>query len=181
MSPLKGHENSAYHQHTICEKEHEEAVAVGKSLPPRKMQGRPLTSESPIYLGIQQMSEKDHETLSKLHNVSFHIALQRLPFTAFQNQVGCIRELHAVKFTGADENEKACKNFIFGISKYLFEECKEKIAFSKLYHILCNGSTENSIIEQDVLCVIFTDPETFKPTRSFLKLLHQLIFRMPQV
>ena len=87
MSPLKGHENSACHQHTICEKEHEEAVAVGKSLPPRKMQGRPLTSESPIYLGIQQMSEKDHETLSKLNNISFHIMLQRLPFTAFQNQV----------------------------------------------------------------------------------------------
>ena len=72
---------------TIHEKEHEEAVAVGKSLPPRKIARRPLTSESPIYLGIQQMSEKDHETLSKLNNISFHIMLQRLPFTAFQNQV----------------------------------------------------------------------------------------------
>ena len=100
---------------------------------------------------------------------------------SFKTKLVALEKLHAVKFTGANENEKACKNFIFGISKYLFEECKEKIAFSKLYHILCNGSTENSIIEQDVLCVIFTDPETFKPTRSFLKLLHQLIFRMPQV
>ena len=100
---------------------------------------------------------------------------------SFKTKLVALEKLHAVKFTGADENEKACKNFILGISKYLFEECKEKIAFSKLYHILCNGSTENSIIEQDVLCVIFTDPETFKPTRSFLKLLHQLIFRMPQV
>ena len=72
---------------TIQEKEHEEAVAVGKSLPPRKIPRRPLTSESPIYLGIQQMSEKDQETLSKLNNISFHIMLQRLLFTAFQNQV----------------------------------------------------------------------------------------------
>ena len=87
MSALKDHDNSACHQHAIHEKEHEEAVAVGKSLPPRKIPHRPLTSESPIYLGIQQMSEKDHETLSKLHNISFHIMLQRLLFTAFQNQV----------------------------------------------------------------------------------------------
>ena len=109
------------HQHAIREKEYEEAVAVGKSLPPRKIQHHPLTSESPILLGIQQMSEKDCETLSKLHNISFHIALQRLPFTAFLNQVA-IEKLHGVKFTSAYENQNACKNFIFGISEYLFKE-----------------------------------------------------------
>ena len=87
MSALKDHDNSACHQHAIHEKEHEEAVAVGKSLPPRKIPRRPLTSESPIYLGIQQMSEKDRETLSKLHNISFHIALQRLPFKAFKTKL----------------------------------------------------------------------------------------------
>ena len=99
MSALKDHDNSACHQRAIREKEHEEAVAVGKSLPPRKIQHRPLTSESPIFLGIQQMSEKDRENLSKLHDISFHIALQRLPFTAFQNQVA-LEKLHGVKFTG---------------------------------------------------------------------------------
>ena len=35
--------------------------------------------------------------------------------------------------------------------------------------IFCDGSTGNSIIEQEVLYVIFTDPETFKPTVSFSK------------
>ena len=83
LSALKDHDNSACHQHAMREKEHEEVVAVGKFLPPRKIQHRPLTSKSPIYLGIQQMSEKDCETLSKLHNIPFHIALQRVLFTAF--------------------------------------------------------------------------------------------------
>ena len=63
LSALKDHDNSACHQRAIREKEHEEAVTVGKSLPPRKTQHRSLTSKSPIYLGIQQMSEKDCETL----------------------------------------------------------------------------------------------------------------------
>ena len=57
LSALKDHENSACQQRAIREKGHEEAVAVEKSLPPRKTQRRPLTSESPIYLGIQQMSK----------------------------------------------------------------------------------------------------------------------------
>ena len=46
---LKDHDNSACQQRVIREKEHEEAVAVGKSLPPRKIQRHPLTSESEIY------------------------------------------------------------------------------------------------------------------------------------
>ena len=106
------------------------------TLPPRKIQHRPPTSESPIYLGIQQISEKDREALSKLHNISFHIALQRLPFTAFQNQVA-LEKLHGVKFTGAYENEYTCKNFIIGISKYLFEEkIKKKLHLVKITFII---------------------------------------------
>ena len=107
MSALKDHDNSACHQRAICEKEHEEVFVVRKSLPPRKIQHRPLTSESPIYLGIQQMNEKYHETLSKLHNIFFHIALQSLLFTAFQNQVA-LEKLHGVKFIGPYENVNAC-------------------------------------------------------------------------
>ena len=57
------------------------------------------------------MSKKDRETLSKLHDISFHIALQRLTFTTFQNQVA-LEKLHGVKFTDAYEIENACKNFI---------------------------------------------------------------------
>ena len=91
----------------------------------KKTQRRPLTSESPIYLGIQQVNEKDCETLSKLYDISFHTALQRLPFTAFQNQAA-LEKLHGVKFTGACQNENACKNFIFGISEYLSEENLKK-------------------------------------------------------
>ena len=168
LSALKDHDNFACHQRVIREKGHEEAVAVGKSLP-RKIQRRPLTSESPIYLGIQQMSKKNRETLSKLHNVSFHIALQRLPFTAFQNQVA-LEKLHGVKFTGAYENENACKNFIFGILENLFEEnVKKNIHLVNFIAILCDGSTDISVIEQEVLYVIFTDRETFKPTMKFFE------------
>ena len=35
--------------------------------------------------------------------------------------------------------------------------------------ILCDGSTDSSIIEQEVLYVIFTDPETSKLTMNFFE------------
>ena len=87
LSALKDHDNSFWYQHAICGKEHEEAVAVGKFLPLRKIWHHPLTSELPIYLGIQQMSEKDCETLLKLHNICFHMALQRLPLQPFKTKL----------------------------------------------------------------------------------------------
>ena len=37
LSALKDHDNSAYHQRAIREEEYKESVAVGKSLPPRKI------------------------------------------------------------------------------------------------------------------------------------------------
>ena len=49
---------------------------------------------------------------------------------------------------------------------FIWRESKEKINFIT---ILCDGSTGNSVIEQEVLYVIFTDPETFKPTMKFFK------------
>ena len=97
--------------------------------------------------------------------------LQRLPFTAFQNQVA-LEKLHGAKFTGAYENENACKNFIFGISENLFEEnVKKNIHLVNFIAILCDGYNyyEISVIEPEVLYVIFTDPETFKPTMKFFE------------
>ena len=90
--------------------------------------------------------------------------------TAFQNQVA-LEKLHGVKFTSAYKNENACKNFIFGISEYLFEEnVKKKFHLVNFITILRDGSTDNSVIEQRVLYLIFTDPETFKPTMKFFEI-----------
>ena len=66
--------------------------------------------------------------------------------------------------------KNACKSFIFGISEYLFEKnVKKKLHLVNFIAIFCDGSTDNSIIEQEVWYVIFTDPETSKPTMKFFE------------
>ena len=115
------------------------------------------------------MEDKDREAVEKLHEISFYIASQGLPFTALKSQVE-LEKLHEVKFTGSYKNETACKTFIFGISEYLFEESvKKKLELVNFITVLCSGSTDNSVIEQEVLYVIFVDPDTFKPTIKFFE------------
>ena len=57
LSALKDHDNSTCHQRVIHEKEYEEAIAVGKSLAPRKIQRRPLTSNSTIFPFISRYKD----------------------------------------------------------------------------------------------------------------------------
>ena len=55
-------------------------------------------------------------------------------------------------------------------SKYLLEEgVKKKLCLAHFVAILSDGSTDSSITQQVVLCVIYTDPETFKPTMKFFE------------
>ena len=49
------------------------------------------------------MDEKDQDAVENLHEISFNIALQDLPFTALRSQVK-IEKLHGVNFTGLYEN-----------------------------------------------------------------------------
>ena len=81
-----------------------------------------------------------------------------------------LEKRHGVKCIGSYENKTACKNFIFRISEYLLEEgVKKKLHLAHFIAILCDGSTDNSLTQQEILYVIYTDPETFKPTMKFFK------------
>ena len=98
---IKDHNSSACHQWTIHEKQHSEAVAVGISLPPRWVEQH-MPPKSAITTGLQWMDEKDWDTVEKLHEISFSIALQGLPFIALISQVD-IEKLRRVNFAGSYE------------------------------------------------------------------------------
>ena len=47
------------------------------------------------------------------------------------------------------------------------EDVDKKLHLVNFIAILRDGSTDNSVIEQEVLYAIFTDSETFKPNMKF--------------
>ena len=46
---------------------------------------------------------------------------------------------------------------------------KKELPLVNFIAILCDGLTENSITEQQVLYVTYTDPETLKPAMKFFE------------
>ena len=170
LSTLKYHESSECHKRAEREKEHKEAVSAGETLPLRKVLQQ-VPSSSLFAQGFKQMSYKERNSVEKLHDIAYYIALKGHAFTDFKDQVE-VEKLHDVKYTGAYENESACRDFIFGISEYLFEEdIATKLKSVNFLAILCDGSTDKSITEQEVVYDIFADPETCKPTMKFFQVI----------
>ena len=77
----------------------EEAVAAVRSLPPRKaVQHAP--SDSTIVQGIQLTGDLERDTVNKLHEIAYYIALKGQPFLNFKEQLE-IEQMHGVKYSGA--------------------------------------------------------------------------------
>ena len=74
-------------------------------------------SNSSIVRGIQLI----HDSVKKLQEIAYYIALKEQPVSNFKEQLK-IEQMHDVKYSGAYENDKACKNIISGIAEYFFEE-----------------------------------------------------------
>ena len=118
------------------------------------------------------MGDKEKEALTKLYIIAHYIAVKGRPYLDFKDLIK-LKKLHSVKFqSGAYENESACRNFIKNISELFFQhDLYEKLLQVNFIMILCDGTTDTSITEQEVIYVFFIDPDTMKPTLSFFECL----------
>ena len=119
-----------------------------------------------------KLTEKQQESLEKLFHIAYHVALRGRPYTDFVHELE-IQKLHKVEFfkTKSYENESACRDFINFCSTSIFEETvRKKLVNSNFISILCDGSTDSSVVEKECIYVLFVDPETFQPNISFFSL-----------
>ena len=130
---------------------------------------------TPIRESIRNMgklTENQQESLEKLFHIAYHVALRGRPYTDFVHELE-IQKLHKVEFfkTKSYENESACRDFINFCSTSIFEETvRKKLVNSNFISILCDGSTDSSVVEKECIYVLFVDPETFQPNISFFSL-----------
>ena len=123
LSTLQDHSISQTHQRAVRE-EHNKALKEEISVPLHKVVHN-VPADSAISMGLQNIDEKEKQTVEKLHEIVFYLALKRHPFTNFQDQIK-LENLHGVTYTGAYENESACKDFIFCIFKYFLRKMWKK-------------------------------------------------------
>ena len=111
-STLKDHDVDRCHNHAVREKEHEEAFAAGRSLLSKKVKQH-AHSNSSIVQGIQLMGGLERDTA---RNCQLQCS-RRKPFSNFKEQLE-IEQIHDMKYSGAYENDKACKHFIFSTAQF---------------------------------------------------------------
>ena len=62
--------------------------------------------------------------------------------------------MQGLNYTRAYKNGKTCEKLIFGIAGYFFEEnTKNKLALVNFLAVLCDGSADKGITEQEVVYV----------------------------
>ena len=113
----------------------------------------------------------EHEALVKLFHIAYYIALKGHAFSDFKDMTE-LEKLHKVKFQASTyENETACRNFINSVADYLFETTvAEKLKRVNFIAILCDGATDQSVTEQEVIYVSFRDPDTLLPVLKFFNI-----------
>ena len=171
MSALRGHSTSECHRTGVGESKHQNAIEAGLSLPKKRVV-QTAPNDSHIASGLQKMGEKERSGLKKLMEVAYFIALKGRPFTDFKDMIE-LEKLHGVKFdTSAYENESACRDFIKSTASYLFDiDVRQKLTRVNFIAILVDGTTDRAVKEQEVLYVMYVDPDTHQPTLSYFEVM----------
>ena len=169
-STLKDREQTEGHKRAEKGTEHKKAKATGSELPPKKVSQDPHTTDSTIAQELHKMGENEHKALVKFHHIAYQIALKGLPFTHFKDETE-LQKLYDVKFkSGVYENKNACCNFIVSISDFPMNKNIEDLQKGNFFALLCDGSTDHSITEQEVVYVAYCNPKTFEPCLKYFHL-----------
>lgn len=82
-----------------------------------------------------------------------------------------LEKIHEVSYSSQKYmNETGCQIIIQNISFSLFDrDIASKIQRVNFISMLCNGSTDDSNTEQEVIHILFFDPDALKPVSSFFE------------
>ncbi|XP_064644698.1 E3 SUMO-protein ligase KIAA1586-like [Lineus longissimus] len=105
----------------------------------------------------ERLSTRDEEQLTKKFEVAYMVAKKELPFTTYEDIVK-LEMRHGVDVGTAYTNRFQCAEFIDCHAEYLAETLKNDLVKAKFYSVLCDGSTDCTITEKEVVYVLYFDP-----------------------
>ena len=117
------------------------------------------------------MRETEAQGLQILFDNAYYVASKGRHLSDFETLIE-LEKLHGVTFHGTSYgNRTACRDFLLSISEYLFEnDVKKKILRTNFITIMTVGTTDAAVMEQEVIYLLYLDPDVFEPRMSFLYL-----------
>ena len=100
--------------------------------------------------------------------MAYLIALKGRPFSDYSSLLE-LEKTHGVKFLEKYDHRNSCREFIDYTCDYLFnKDVKNKLLRTNLIGVPNDGTTDATIVEQEVIYAIFLDPDNFEPGLTFL-------------
>ena len=117
------------------------------------------------------MDQAEEDILVKLHDIAYYITIRNHSFIEFKYLIE-LEEIYGVSYSLRKcMNETGCRNIIQNI--FFFCLFHRDIASKKwrvnFMSILCDVSTDASITQQEVINIVFFDPDALKPVLSFFE------------
>ena len=128
---------------------------------------------------IKKITINEHRELVKLFHIAYFVVQKDHAFTDFKDMVE-LEKIHRVEFHfDIYENETTCDNFMDFIAEYFFnKDVGESLKKVNFVAVLCYGSTDISVAEQEVVYISCRGPVTLWPSLKFFNLKHQKIAKM---
>nr|XP_047140930.1 zinc finger protein 862-like [Hydra vulgaris] len=118
----------------------------------------PCKNNATITDGLKKMKKSDLEKTLKKFQLSFFIAKQQLPLSKFVPIVKLV-ELFGVNMGESYISDRQCVVFIDYIARSLQNSLHDSLRNAKFYSVLCDGSTDSSVIENEVVYALYFDPQ----------------------
>ncbi|XP_053400429.1 uncharacterized protein LOC128557263 [Mercenaria mercenaria] len=141
---------------------HERAIN-SKCAQEKKARNEPSDLEK----GFQKIDMGTSEKMSKLFRTSYYIAMKERPFTDFPDLVD-LQTINGLPLGDTYHTDKAARNFIEHIGGVYFDNIKGLIHDADYFSIFCDGSTDRSDTEKEVIFVKCL--EDYYPKMKYLKL-----------
>jgi len=119
---------------------------------------KPLCTSLPthsIEKGFQKADEGTLEKMDKLFRSAYYImylAKNERPFTDFKDILE-LQNLNGLSLGLTYFNDKAAKEFISNIAGSYFDELKDLLKESKYFSVFCDGTTDKSESEKEIIMV----------------------------
>lgn len=164
---IKGSTNfkkSAVVDHATKSKHHLKALNLylkGKGASASEISRCVSTSVAPhnkdIVAGLETMEKTDFERTKKKFEVAYFVAKHNMPLSSYADILD-LEEKHKVDVKGAYKNDKACGTFIEYMGDDLKRNLNVDLANAKFFSVLCDGSTDSAVIEEEVIYALYFDP-----------------------
>ena len=110
-----------------------------------------------IITGLAVMDKKDVERTKRKFEVAYFVAKQQLSMTKY-TEILELENIHGVDIGQAYQTDWHCSTFIDYCGKEIKQQLNSDLAKAKFYSVLCNGSTDNSAKENEVIYALYFDP-----------------------